>query len=106
MGHGHSHQAGWSCRCGPQASVCVCRQCTPVPQKHCLLWDSVVIQTPTLKFWNLRPTGMGKPTVVMTPVCWLYSQSDLGRGFPLCLNGFICNITIKIFISPGLVMVT
>ena len=105
MGHGHSRPAGWSCRCGPRVRVLVCvRVClcvcalvslyTPVPWKHSLLWDSVVFQARTLKFWSLKPLEQESPQWAMTSSAG-FIVNVTWRGVPLCLNGFICSMAMQ-----------
>ena len=68
--------------------LCVCALVspyTPVPWKHSLLWDSVVFQARTLKFWSLKPLEQESPEWAMTPSA-----------------GFIVNVTWRVFLCVSM----
>lgn len=87
-GHGRSRPAGWSCRCGPGPT----QACAHVCVSSALQWPGNIPLSRILwsfKFWNPRFVGTRRRPMDSHR---FHNQSDLGRGFPLCLTSFICNV--------------
>lgn len=77
----------------PGMRACVCAR-VGLCVSSALQWPRNIPHSRILwsfKFWNPRLVGTGRRPMDSH---LFHNQSDLGRGFPLCLTSFICTVAV------------